>query len=358
MHLYHIVTRGQRAALAVVAVVVVSGCATLGALSLPPEALQQKYGTKEDAYLCISMAPEEVEKRYGASVDARLRNQGITITVRYRDQGQGDVVVLLHGVCSSLETWDGWVQRMRDSYRIVRLDIPGFGLTGPAPDRSYYKKEVAVDLLHVFVDHLGINEFSIVGSSLGGYIAWNYALKHPERIRNMILIDPVGYNQDMPFLISLASNPLITPLTRRMMPRFLLDIAVRQVYGDKSKVTPSIRQRYFDLAMRKGNKSSYVDVFVEMRTQNKIPGLSNGISEIKVPVMIMWGTKDEWIPYRYIENWKKDLPSARIISYEGVGHIPMEEIPERTAQDAMDFLRSPTHPYDTAIPSGSPNRGP
>lgn len=315
------------------------GCASLGAISIQPDELKKKYGTPADRYLHLTATPEEISKRFGNNIDPLAVQKGLDITVRYRDEGQGQPVLLLHGVCASLETWDGWAQLMKGNYRIIRIDIPGFGLTGPAPDKSYYRKDIAVDFIDLLMDRLGIRQFSIVGNSLGGYIAWNYALKYPQKIRKMILIDSVGYNQKLPFLLSFASSPAIQSIARSMMPRSMLNSAVKQVYGDKSKATPEIQQRYFDFAMREGNKAAYVDVFIEMARMNGIEGLSSGISKIKAPVMVMWGTKDEWIPYKWVDNWKKDLPSATFVAYEGAGHIPMEEIPDRSAADAMEFLR-------------------
>ncbi len=321
------------------AIAVSSGCASMGAITVTPVELKKKYGTAADRYLHITATPEQLSRKYGAGVNPLFLKNGVDITVRYRDEGQGQPVLLLHGVCSSLETWDGWVERMKGSYRIIRIDIPGFGLTGHAPDRGFYNKDTAVDFLDLFMDRLGVSQFSIVGNSLGGYLSWNYALRYPHKIQKMILIDSVGYNQKLPGLLSFATSPAIEPTARKMMPRSFLNSAVRQVYGDKSKVTKAVQQRYFDFAMMEGNKDSYVDVFLEMKRQNESPGLSKEIPNIKVPVMVMWGMKDEWIPVENFEKFRKDLPSATFVSYEGAGHVPMEEIPDKTAADALKFLR-------------------
>ena len=291
------------------------GCTAMGTIDISPEELKKKYGTDEDEYLELG-----------------------GMEVRYRDEGEGPAVVLLHGVCASLETWDGWTEKMKENYRVIRIDIPGFGLTGPAPDKSQYKIENSVEFLDEFVSHLGIDEFYLVGNSLGGYISWNYSLKYPHKVKKMILIDSVGYPQKMPRMLRYASNPLVRSTSRKMMPRSMLYKSVKQVYGDKSKVTPKVQERYFDFAMREGNKGSYVDIFVEFR-DNEDVDISKGISKIKVPVMVMWGTKDEWIPFEAFEKFKKDLPSAQYVAYEGVGHIPMEEIPEESVRDAMGFLQ-------------------
>jgi pimeloyl-ACP methyl ester carboxylesterase len=292
-----------------------AGCASMGAINIPVEQLKKQYTSNIDKYMDF----------YG-------------VQVRYRDEGRGPVLLLLHGICASLETWNGWVNQMKGNYRIIRLDIPGFGITGPAPNKSYYNREMAVEFLDAFMARLGINNFNMAGNSLGGYLAWNYALKYPHKVRRLILIDSVGYKQKLPFILDFATSPAMQVMARSMMPRWMLNKAVYQVYGDKSKVTPEAQKRYFDFAMREGNKGSYVDIFLEMRRQNESVNISKDIPNIKVPTLVMWGTKDEWVPFMYFEKWKKDLPSARFISYEGAGHIPMEEIPDITARDAMSFL--------------------
>jgi len=294
---------------------VTSGCTALGWNTVPVEKLKLKYADAESEII-------EIDE----------------MKIHYKDEGQGPVLILLHGVCASLHTWDGWTQRLKDRYRIIRLDIPGFGLTGPAPDKSLYRKDEAVRLFEKVVDEMKLEKFYLAGNSLGGYISWNYTLKHPDRVEKLILVDSVGFPQPLPGLLAFASNPLIRPFARFTMPRFLFDNAVEQVFGDKSKVTQELKDRYFDLAMREGNKGSYIDVFTEMRKLCHDENLSQGIKDLSVPTLVMWGTRDEWIPFKYFENWKKELPGAKFIQYEGAGHTPMEEIPDETARDADLFL--------------------
>lgn len=264
------------------------------------------------------------------------------LRVNYYDEGSGDVVLLLHGVCASLHTWDGWTGILKKNFRVIRLDIPGFGLTGPASDAGLYSRDRAVEFLNAFVTSLKIDRFSLAGNSLGGYLAWNYSLTYPGKVKKMILLDPIGYNQKLPFILSFASNPVVRPFARHIMPRFIFEAAVRQVYGDKKKITRRVRDRYFELAMRKGNKSAYVDIFTEIRRMNDSEKISKNIPAITVPTLVMWGTLDEWIPFEQFGFWKRDLPSARFIAYEGAGHVPMEEVPEKSVRDALDFFRSAT----------------
>ncbi len=293
-----------------------AACTTMGAKTIPMDELKKKYAYENSRYITID-----------------------GVKVHYIDEGEGPVLVLLHGVCASLHTWDGWVNELKGSYRIIRFDNMGFGLTGPAINPEYTVKNY-VKFFNSFTAALKLKRFSLVGNSLGGYISWNYALAYPEKVEKMILIDSVGYTQDVPWLLKLASFPLMRPLVRRMMPRYFLYGAVEEVYGDKKKVTPGVQQRYFELAMRKGNKDAWVDIFIEMKKQSKNKTLSVKIKDIRVPALVMWGKKDEWIPVSHVPRWKKDLPGAKYIIYDGVGHVGMEEIPVRTARDARKFLEA------------------
>lgn len=291
------------------------GCTSLGMTTIPMDKLKAKYADTESKIMQID-----------------------DMNIHYKDEGQGPVLILLHGVCASLHTWDGWVSRLKGKYRIIRFDIPGFGLTGPAPDKSFYKIDSAVNLFEKFVNEMKLEKFYVAGNSMGGLIAWNYTVKNPDRVEKLVLIDSVGFPQPMPGIISFASNPLVRPFARHIFPRFLINRSVNQVFGDKSKVTDELKNRYFELAMREGNKSATIDVFTEFRRMSNDKNISAGIKDITPPTLVMWGTKDEWIPFKYFESWKKELPTAKFIQYEGAGHTPMEEIPDETARDADLFL--------------------
>lgn len=292
-----------------------STCTTLGMRTIPIDELKAKYTNENSKFLTIE-----------------------GVTVHYRDEGKGPVIILLHGVCASLHTWDGWVNELKSNYRLIRIDNPGFGLTGPLAN-SLYTPENYVEMFNKFVNALGIEKFSIAANSLGGYISWNYCLKYPKKVEKLILIDSVGFKQDMPWLLNFAVNPIIRPFSRIMIPKFFINKALNEVYGDPSKIKNETRTRYFELAMREGNKSAWVDIFLQMKKYSQMETLHNGLKDISCPVLIMWGTKDRWIPYEEIfPLWKKELPNAKFIVYEGVGHIPMEEIPEQSARDAHLFL--------------------
>ncbi|GAB6095123.1 alpha/beta hydrolase [Desulfatiferula olefinivorans] len=299
------------------ALVMVTGCRSMGIGSIPLETLKEKYGVSDSEFMTV---------------------QGIDI--HYKDEGEGPVLVLLHGICASLYTWDGWVEALKDRYRIIRLDLPGWGLTGPVGNTAVDLEKMTV-IMDEFLDRLGVESFYLAGNSLGGYFAWNYALKHPDQVKKTVLLDPVCYPQSPPWFMRVAKYPLLSFLPRRILPKWMITMNVRAVYGDKSRIDPGLYDLYFDMAMREGNKQGYMDVFRYMAGQCSNEALSRGVSEIRVPVLLMYGSRDKWVPPRHGELWKRDLPGVECIIYEGVGHVPMEEVPELTAADAdLFFSRS------------------
>jgi pimeloyl-ACP methyl ester carboxylesterase len=290
---------------------------SLGFRAFPLAELKSKYETEHSRYI-------EVD-------GTRLH---------YRIEGEGPILLLLHGVNSHLQTWDGWVERLKPHYQIVRLDLPGFGLTGPFA-RGEYTPEFAVQFFERVRQELGLEKFHLVGNSLGGFISWYYAAHYPQHVDKLILIDPLSYPFKTPWIMRFVSLPLIGEITRFYSPRYIVRQNTMQVYGDKSLVTDVLVDRYYELLLRDGNRSAMVDFF---RAGGAHFGLTrNGnhhqhIPKIAAPTLLMWGEQDNWIPVALLERWKQDLPSALIKTYAGAGHVPMEEIPEATAADAHAFL--------------------
>ena len=283
----------------------------------------------------VSMPLEEIIPKYSTPFSHFIDIDG-TI-VHYCDEGQGPVLLLLHGVASSIHTWNNWTEILRDKYRLIRIGVPGFGLTGPIASDNYSKEEW-VRILNLFVEKLHLDRFSLAGNSMGGFIGWNFAIAYPDKIDKLILIDPVAYPQPCPWIFNLVSLPLVGTIAKYITPKFLIDYNVKEVYGDVNKISNSTYERYFDMAMRPGNRESYVKIFQLMKSKSSSEIYSQNIRHIKAPVLLMWGTEDRWVPMTLIDKWKNDIPHISVITYPGVGHVPMEEIPYITARDAHKFL--------------------
>ncbi len=255
------------------------------------------------------------------------------LSVHYRDEGEGPPMVLLHGTGASLHTWDAWTEALRGHFKVIRMDLPGFGLTGPNRDDDY-RIDTYVEFLEVFRKRLGLDGFALAGNSLGGQIAWSYAVAYPARVKALVLVDPTGYPIDRPALLfRLARIPGLSWLMTKLDPGPLTEKTLRDAYGDPRKVTPALVERYHMLALREGNRRAFVK-----RVAQRAEDRSADIAKVRSPTLILWGAQDRLVPVAHAQRFQRAVPAARLIIYEGVGHVPMEEIGERSAADADAFV--------------------
>lgn len=274
---------------------------------------------------------EEIKEKYADDASRYIDINGQE--VHFKDEGSGPILILLHGTAASLHTWDGWVAELKDSFRIIRMDLPAYGLTGPSKNKSYSIREYE-KFISAFTKELGIDTFHLAGNSLGGRIAWSFASSNLDRVNKLILIDPAGFPTESPAIFKLASTPYIRQFFRIFTSRSLIKKNLLEVYGDDSKVTDQLVDRYYDLSLREGNREAFLD-----RAKTRYFDKKDWLKSIIAPTLIMWGEEDKWIPMDHAQLFMDEIYDARLISYPSVGHVPMEEIPNVTAQDARNFLR-------------------
>ncbi|MFP2929699.1 alpha/beta fold hydrolase [Pyxidicoccus sp. 3LG] len=275
----------------------------------------------------------ELEARYATPPSRFVEVDGLRI--HYRDEGQGPVLVLLHGSNATLYTWEGWVRELSGHHRVITLDLPGHGLTGPDVKERYTYNGM-VEVLEAFRAKLGLERFALAGNSMGGAVAWHYALLHPEHVERLVLVDAAGYPREepAPLVFRLVRTPVLGEVLSRVTPRWIIDRNVRAVYGDPSKVPDASVDRYHALLLREGNRLA-----TRLRLRNTADdGLWRKLGELRVPTLILWGGKDTWILPAYGERFERDIPGSRRVVYPELGHVPMEEDPVRTAADVRRFL--------------------
>jgi pimeloyl-ACP methyl ester carboxylesterase len=279
---------------------------------------------------------ETLLPKYGAAPSKFVEIEAMRI--HYRDEGTGPPLMLVHGFGSSLFTWDGWVRELAGKRRLIRLDLPGFGLTGPAPDGDY-RADRYVRVIAALLDSLGVQRTDIAGNSLGGRTALMFALEHPERVRKMILVDAGGYAQmPLPPVYRMAQTPIIGPfLLLHVTPRFVIRRNLEGVYGDPSRLTDSVVARYQAMTLRAGNRGAMLARIMGPPD----PLLADRLGELKLPVLIQWGELDQWVPLSNAYGFQHGITGAQLRIYPGVGHVGMEEVPKVTARDANAFLGAP-----------------
>ena len=253
--------------------------------------------------------------------------------VHYRDEGAGEVIVLIHGTASSLHTWDQWANILTRHYRVIRMDLTGFGLTGPDHSERY---EVSDDVafLKGFLDKLEITKAHFVGSSLGGRIAWQYALQYPNDVHTLALVNSLGYPQEKwPPPIQMAQWPVFDEVMKRFSPRFMYEIGLKDIYYDESLVNDNLVDRYYEISRYPGNLAAF-----PARVKASLDKDSNLINQIKVPTLIMWGEEDLYFPVESAYRFDQDIDDSHLVIYPYIGHLPMEEAPERSVKDYLGFL--------------------
>ena len=259
--------------------------------------------------------------------------------IHWRDEGPRDdplPLILLHGTSASLHTWDGWVTALAPERRVIRLDLPGFGLTGPASDGDYRLTRY-VERVTRLLDQLQIPRAVLIGNSLGGQIAWATAVLHPDRVAGLVLIDAAGYPfvpESIPIGFQLARSPLLAPLVQKLLPRAIVAASVRNTYGNPDRVSEDLIDRYFDLTLRAGNRQAVVARFA----QTDYSEMGERIGEVRTPTLILWGGRDRLILPVYGARFHADIKGSELVVFPELGHVPQEEDAAQTVAVARRFL--------------------
>lgn len=262
------------------------------------------------------------------------------LKIHYRDEGNKNAVAIMaiHGIADSLHVWDDLAKNLKQDFRFVRFDIPGFGLSDPYPSRDYSVQNW-IKTIYKLSKKLKIKKFHLMGNSLGGYIAWNYALTYPDQTNSLFLIDPAAFPvENAPWVVELARWTPIRQISIATTPRILVSKAIYDVYADDTKVTEKIIDRYYDLMLRNGNRESYMDVFQKILELKSV--YPTELVDLKVKTMVVFGEEDLWIPPEQISMWHKEVSHVQTKLYPGVGHTPQSESPELVINDFLNFIKT------------------
>ena len=260
------------------------------------------------------------------------------VNVHYRDEGEGFQIVLIHGTAASLHTWDAWTDELKKTNRVIRMDLPAFGITGPNKNADY-SIEAYTTFLHSFLEKLKLEKFHLAGNSLGGNIAWDYTADYPSKVEKLILVDASGLptNKSQPAIFKMAKTPILNSLFLYITPRFLIKKNIEEVYEDDSKITDELINRYHKMALRVGNRKAFID---RAKTDFKLDAQVNleKLKSIQTPTLLIWGAKDLWIPLANGIRMNEILVNSKLEVLENSGHVPMEENPIESLKLMNDFL--------------------
>ena len=268
--------------------------------------------------------------------------------VHYRDVGpRADPapIVLLHGTSASLHTWEGWSKALRGQRRVISLDLPAFGLTGPFagdyPTRWAGQPLYTADHYARFVldllDRLAVQRFVVAGNSLGGDVAWHIAAAAPDRVAQLVLVDAAGYRftpDDIPLGWRIARLPVLGRVTEHFLPRPFVLQGLRAVYGNPAKIDEALIDRYYELTLRAGNRAALVQ---RLQAWSPDEGVEKVVG-VSAPTLILWGGRDRLIPPALAQRFEADIPGSQRVVFDDLGHVPHEEDPLRTVAAVKAFL--------------------
>lgn len=282
-----------------------------------------------------SLPSDMLIARYANAASQFIDVEGAHAHVRVQGNPRGVPVVLLHGANGSLHVWDGWARELGDKARLVSVDLPGHGLTGAWP-RGQYTVEAYADFVEALVRTLKIDRFVLVGHSLGGGVAWYFAVTHPRQVSQLVLVDAAGYPPDVEIRwpTRLARLPMVGDIGIYFKPELWVRRTLREAYADPSLVTDERVRRTAELQRFPGNREATLE---RARTQALLDPAP--LKRLEVPTLILWGGKDRWVPAADALRFQHDIHGARLRIFENLGHDPMEEDPRATAAPVSDFLK-------------------
>lgn len=257
----------------------------------------------------------------------------------YRERGavNAPALLLLHGSNASLLTWEPWSKALSDRFHVVSVDLPGHGLTGAVPNGDYSQAGMA-RFVGAFADKLGLKNFALAGNSMGGGVAARFAEENPARVSRLILVDagglPFKQGTGTPLAFRLARIPLVNRLLLHVTPRSFVTEGLDKAIVHKEIVTEAMIDSYWDFARMEGTRPATLARF----SLDADTYVRDHTTALKMPVLILWGADDALIPVASAHDWQSAVPGSKLIVYRGTGHIPMEEVADRSASDVRAFL--------------------
>lgn len=276
----------------------------------------------------------ELEAVYAAPPSRFVEAAGLRVHVRDTGPPSGaPVLVLLHGFASSLHTWEPWAQALSATHRVIRLDLPGAGLTGADPTGDY-GDERGLQVIEATLDRLGVAHATFIGHSMGGRLAWRMAAEHPERVDRLVLVAPDGFASPGFAYGQAPSVPWAARLMQRVLPRPLVRMSLAPAYADPKALDEATLTRYHDMLLAPGVRPALIARMAQLVLQDPTPLLRR----VRAPTLLLWGTRDAMIPPSNAQDYLRVMPDARLVTLPGVGHLPQEQAPAESLPPVLAFI--------------------
>lgn len=276
----------------------------------------------------------EVEARWADERSRFVEIDGVRL--HYRDEGEGPVVVLLHANYSSLFMWEPWVSALKDGYRVIRVDLPAHGLTGPEPSGNYTLERIQY-LIEAFIDSRGLERFTLAGTSIGGTVAMRYTADHPDRVERLVLISPGSLEKRVRGRTQGADIPKAANVIAYVAPPAFTRFMLENDYGDPARVSDAVVDEWYSMWSREGNRLA----MIELLRQYVSGGVEEKIRAVKVPVLLIWGEQNKRVPLSLAYETQallQNSPEVRLEVLPGIGHMLVQEAPLESAAVMRRYL--------------------
>jgi pimeloyl-ACP methyl ester carboxylesterase len=277
----------------------------------------------------------ELEKRYVASKPQIIEVDGLQVHYKATGPEGAPALLLLHGFGSSLQAWDDWSVKLEQKYRVIRLDLPGFGLTGASPANDYSEEKDLATLTH-FADKLGLEKFSVMGHSMGGKMAWFLAASQPERVQALVLMAPDGFPETKDIGTKPYEVPAVMGLIKYVFPKYLVRKSIEPAFSDVDALNDALVNRYFDMLRAPGVRGAILNRSNQTIYTDPVPRLK----AIKAPTLLIWGEQDQMIPSTNAQSYANVLLNSTTVIVPKLGHLLQEEQPDKGLTAVMQFLDS------------------
>lgn len=273
-----------------------------------------------------------------------MNPQFVTISghrIRLVDQGEGNPLLLLHGIGGSLEWWEPNIPVLSRRFRVIAVDFLGFGFSDKP--RLSYNLEMGSRFIRSLLDTLGISRVCAAGNSMGGLIALNAAVSLPERIDKLILVDNAGFGKNISIYLRLGTIPFFGETALFLRNRFTVRFFLSRIFYDSKKIPDRLVNTVVDTFRDRRTRQVFLKVLrygVGLRGINKHiqEKIEKGSSGLRQKTLIVWGTKDKVIPMEQAEAGKKLIPDSRLFFIKNCGHSPQLECPEEFNRLVLNFL--------------------
>ncbi len=274
-----------------------------------------------------------LEARYlGSTADLR-EVDGVRLNVRDSGPRDAPALILLHGFGASLQTWDAWADALATTHRVIRLDLPGSGLSAPDPTGDYTDAR-SMQLIVALMVQLGVPHASLIGHSIGGRIAWTFAATHPGLVDKLVLVAPDGFASPGFAYGKPPEVPASLSLMRFALPKALLRMSLEPAYHNPAMLTDALTTRYHDLLLAPGSREALLARMRQTVLVDPVPLLKT----IHAPTLLLWGEEDAMIPIANAQDYLKALPDARLVVIPNSGHLPQEEAAQASLAAVRAFL--------------------